>query len=245
MMLSNELIMIEEQILLSDSWGQDEHSSLPSGFGAVPLWLQQLHLQKKLLLQNDKSQLNQLEASLDATNFENLLVSTGNGTDLSLALAHAQQRATVLTGQLLHLHKISCLYFQDCLRAKASQVLQLEKTVEFEKAARKDVVTELAQQHETVANLMELGPEWLGGASHHQASHTKLQSALDQATADKQLYQAALEQAEEQLLTLKGGAVSNKCNSPDVTAMTAQSVRDGLSALGMSILKEGASFSMT
>lgn len=224
MMLNNELVMIEEH-LLGECFANDPAA------GTIPLWLQQMHMLKRTLCSLDPQQLGLLEASLDAQEFDTVLQQ-----DVGLALAHAQQRATALAGQLIHAHKLSCVYFEECVRCKSSEVNKIQCVLDEEKEARKGIVDELSQQHETIATLMEIGPEWFSDGTPSIGAPDQLQRALDQANADKALYQAALEQAEEQLLRLASGKSGSAPSDPLLAH--AKSIRDGLSALSIGILKD-------
>lgn len=154
MMLNNELVMVEEKLLSAKFVASDSASS-----GGLALWLQQLHLLKQCLIHLDLDKLELVDTALDAQNFEALV----NLDDLGLALAHASQRAAALAGHVNKSHKLACGYLEDCIRCKANEVSKLVDQLEQEKASRKDIVLELSQQHETIASLMELGPEWLNG----------------------------------------------------------------------------------
>eukprot|EP00656_Telonema_subtile_P017949 TRINITY_DN19680_c0_g1_i2.p1 TRINITY_DN19680_c0_g1~~TRINITY_DN19680_c0_g1_i2.p1 ORF type:complete len:188 (+),score=43.26 TRINITY_DN19680_c0_g1_i2:320-883(+) len=153
---------------------------------------------KRTVCVADPKQISFLEASLDAEDFEELL-----SQDVTLALAHAQQRATALAGQLIHAHKLSCLYFEECVRCKATEVCKIESTLNEEKEARKGIVDELSQQHETIASLMDIGPEWFSDTPAVRSNEDhRLQIALQQANADRAFYKAALEEAEREQANL-------------------------------------------
>ena len=121
-----------------------------------------------------------------------------------------------------------------------------------EKENRKGIVEELAHQHEIVDSLIEIGPSYLSGPPSGGNELSKkleyTQAALDHANKEKELYQAALEQAEENLVQQE---YSNYYNDPSLDGLSAatalpgilefqerKSSRDGLSEVSKAILTD-------
>lgn len=101
MMLNNELVMIEEKIV-AESFQTTSDSAQAAG--TVALWLQQIHLFKRCLLNIDAEQLAMLDTALDAEDIETLLQQ-----DTCLALAHAHTMSVIIIMKL-------CEAFSQCFQ---------------------------------------------------------------------------------------------------------------------------------
>merc|ERR1712166_1437041 len=236
MMLNNELLMIEEALI---SLG---HSSTQSGD-----WLHQLQLLDRTLCNGEPlHQLEQLDGQLEAADFQQLLKE-----DPTLALTHAHQRAASLAGQLVRSHKLQCAYFEECIQCKALELQPLQETLRAEKVQQEtykklceQAKMELAQQQETITNLMDLSSTFLPPDTTKERRQDKqtihaAHEALHKANAEKAVYQAALEQAEEQLLLASKQLLVHGAQLPTQSPhVGALSYRSGIPNLSPTLLKD-------